>query len=77
MTQFGDLGDKAKETLAEHGDQVEEYSDKGIEQGGDRLDEATGGKFSDQIDTGQRMADERIGSDESDAGPSTEDQQNT
>ena len=49
MTQFGDLGDKARETLAEHGDQVEEYSDKGIEQGGDRLDEATGGKFSDQI----------------------------
>ena len=52
---------KAEELLAEHADKVEELSDQGIEKAGDAIDGATDGKFSEQIDQGQSMLDEKIG----------------
>lgn len=60
---FDNLKDKASEAAEQHGDKVEQFSDQGIERGGDALDDKTGGKFSDQIDKGQQAADERIGDD--------------
>lgn len=57
----GSWQDKAGDLMAEHADSVEQLSDQGIEKGGDMLDQATGGKFSDQVDQGQSMLDERIG----------------
>lgn len=57
--------DSAKEKLQDlansNPDKVEELSDQAIERGGDAIDSATGGKFSEQIDQGQQMADDRIG----------------
>ena len=45
----------------EKADKVEELSDQGIEKAGDAIDGATDGKFSEQIDQGQSMLDEKIG----------------
>jgi MT0933-like antitoxin protein len=62
MSQFDNLRENAQEQLQQHGDQVEGVSDQGLDKGGDALDSATGGKFSDQIDQGQERADDAIGS---------------
>jgi MT0933-like antitoxin protein len=51
------IADKAKEFLGEHDDQV----DKGLDKGGDMLDERTDGKYSDKIDTGVDKAQEGLG----------------
>lgn len=57
----GGWQDKAGDLLAENADKVEQVSDLGLEKGGAMLDEATGGKFGDQIEQGKSMIDERIG----------------
>ena len=57
----GDVAKKAEEQMADHPEQTEKYSDQGIEKGGDALDRLTGGKYADQVDKGQRTADEKIG----------------
>jgi hypothetical protein len=51
------ITDKAKDFLNEHDDQV----DKGLDKGGDMLDERTDGKYSDKIDTGVDKAQEGLG----------------
>jgi hypothetical protein len=56
-----DLEEKAKQQMAEHPEQTEKYSDEGIEKAGDAVDRLTGGKYADQVDKGQRAADEHIG----------------
>jgi hypothetical protein len=55
------LKDKAQELLGQHADKAEEVSDQAIEKAGDAADSATGGKFSDQIDSAQGAADDAIG----------------
>jgi len=72
MSQFDNLRENAEEQLQQHGDQVEGVSDQGLDKGGDALDGATGGKFSDQIDQGQERADDAIGSDDSSTDSSTD-----
>ena len=54
-----DLDEKAQDAYAEHGDKVSgmvdehaERIDQGIDQAGTFADEKTGGRFSEQIDTG-------------------------
>lgn len=51
--------DKAKDLAGEHSEQVSQ----GIDQGGDFIDDKTGGKFSDQIDQGQDFARDQLGLD--------------
>ena len=57
--------DKAKDKLSEvtdqHPDQVEKYSDQGIERAGDAVDDRTGGKYADKVDQAQTRADDSIG----------------
>ena len=57
--------DDAKEKLTnlagEHRDNVEEFSDKGLDGAADKANDLTGGKYSDQIQQGRDAADERIG----------------
>ena len=44
---IGDLGDKAKDLIEDHAGQV----DDGVDKVADLIDDKTGGKFSDQIDS--------------------------
>jgi hypothetical protein len=55
MVAMGIL-DKAKDALSQHSEHV----DTTIEKAGDLLDERTGGKFVEHVDTGQDFASERI-----------------
>lgn len=50
--------DVADDLADEHGDQARQAIDKAA----DLVDDKTGGKFSDKIDTAQVKADEAIGS---------------
>jgi hypothetical protein len=61
MGFLDDAKDKISELMHDNPDKVEEYSDQGIEKGGDALDGATGGKYADQVDAGQQKADDAIG----------------
>ena len=47
--------------IGDVGGMVEKGSDAGIERAGDAVDQKTGGKGAEQIDQGQRAADEKIG----------------
>ena len=49
--------DKVKELLGQHGDKAE----KGIDKAGDMIDEKTGGKYSDKIDSAQEKAKDMLG----------------
>ncbi|HET7761267.1 MAG TPA: antitoxin [Phycicoccus sp.] len=57
--------DSAKEKLdglaEDHPDQLESVSDQAIQRGGDAVDQATGGKYAEHVDTAQAKADEAIG----------------
>ena len=48
--------DKAKDALSEHS----QHADAGIEKAGDLVDERTGGKYAEHVDTGQDFASDRI-----------------
>ena len=61
MGFLDDAKAKAEELINQNPDKVEDISDQAITKGGDALDSATGGKFSDQIDQGQQKADDAIG----------------
>ena len=61
MSQFDNLRDKAEQAAQDHPEQVEKFSDQGLDQAGDAADGATGGRFSDQIDQGQQRGDDAIG----------------
>jgi hypothetical protein len=56
--------DKVKGMLGSHPDQT----DKGIERGGDMLDDRTGGKHADKVDKGQDAARDALRNDEGDRG---------
>ena len=51
------LGDQAGEQLQQHGAKVGDAA----QQAGDFVDEKTGGKYSDQIDSGVSQVEERFG----------------
>jgi hypothetical protein len=55
--------DKAKDALSEHSELV----DKGIDKGGDLIDEKTGGKYVGEVDKGQEFAKDELGRPENDA----------
>ena len=53
--------DNAKDALG--GDQVEQHSDNLIQQGTDKINDATGNKYADQVNQGAEFADGKIGND--------------
>jgi len=53
--------EKAEQLMKDNPDKVEELSDQAIDKVGDAIDSATGGKFTDAIDTAKTKADEAIG----------------
>ncbi len=57
MSQFDNLRDKATEFAEENPDKVEQGSDAV----GDKLNDATGGKFEDQIQQGQDALSDQFG----------------
>ncbi|CCI54447.1 antitoxin [Nostocoides jenkinsii] len=61
MGMFDDIKGKVSDLAGEHADKVEDLSDQAIDKASDAADSATGGKYSDQIDTAGQKADERIG----------------
>ena len=62
MSFFDSAKEKAEGLAADNPDKLEEFSDQGLERGGDLADDASGGRFSEHVDQGQAAADERIGS---------------
>lgn len=62
MSAFDELKDKGENLAADHPEQAEKISDQAIDKGGDAADKATGDKYSDQIDSAQKKADDAIGS---------------
>ena len=68
MGVFDNIKNKAEELLGEHSDKldqhsdkVEQYSDQGLDMATDRIDDATGGKYGEHLETGRSAIDERIG----------------
>jgi hypothetical protein len=49
--------DKVKELLGQHSDKAE----RGIDKTGDVIDDKTGGKYSDKIDSAQEKAKDMLG----------------
>ncbi len=60
MGFLDDAKEKLGELKAEHADTVEKVSDQAIDKVGDVVDEKTGGKYADQVDTAQQKADDAI-----------------
>ncbi|MDE9366280.1 antitoxin [Luteipulveratus sp. YIM 133132] len=59
------LLDDAKDKASGLQDQVgDDKLQQGVEQGGDFVDDKTGGKYADKVDQGQDAARERLGGDE-------------
>jgi hypothetical protein len=55
------LFDSAKDKISDlAGDNQDKIAD-GVDQAGDAVDDKTGGKFSDQVDTGQDAAKGKLG----------------
>ena len=61
MGLFDDVKKKATEFAEKNPDKLESISDQVIEKAGDAADQATGQKFSAQIDSAQEKADDAIG----------------
>ncbi|MEV5986590.1 antitoxin [Streptomyces sp. NPDC052051] len=57
--------DKLRHLLSGHEDQ----ESKGIDQGGDYIDDRTQGRYSDQIDQGEQTAQDRMRSQQDDTPP--------
>jgi hypothetical protein len=67
MSMFDEMKDKASEAAGEHGDQVEEYSDKGLDQAQTMADDQLGEEHADEVAKGRDMLDDRIGDGSDDA----------
>ena len=61
MGTFDELKDKAEKAAADHPEQTEKFSDQASEKAGDAADNATGDKYSSQVDSAQQKADDAIG----------------
>ncbi|WP_200305287.1 antitoxin [Streptomyces adelaidensis] len=59
--------DKLKHMLKGH----EEQAGKGVDRGGDFVDDKTQGKYSGQVDTGQDKLKQQLGTDPGDRGRET------
>lgn len=57
MGLFDSAKDKLSGLARDNQDKIEE----GIDQAGDAVDDKTGGKFSDQVDTAQEAAKDKLG----------------
>jgi antitoxin protein of toxin-antitoxin system len=55
---MSDFMEKAKDMANQHDDKV----DQGLERGGDMADERTGGQYTEQVDKGVDIAQERTAS---------------
>lgn len=62
---FNELAQKAKDFARQHPDKVEQ----GLDKLGDAADKRTGGKYSEQIDKGKEMLQQRLGEQGPTAGP--------
>jgi hypothetical protein len=56
LKNLKDLKDKAEDVAEAHGEAIGE----GLEKAGDLIDDKTGGKYSDQIDTGVEKAKDLV-----------------
>ena len=70
MGMFDNMKDKASEMAGEHSEQVEEYSDKGLDRGEQMAGDRLGEDHADKIGQGRDMLDERIGEGGGDEGQS-------
>ncbi|MFN0281623.1 MAG: antitoxin [Kineosporiaceae bacterium] len=61
MSMFDELKDKAADFVKDNPDKVEGVSDSLLEKAAGLADNATGGKFSSQIDGAVEKADDAIG----------------
>jgi hypothetical protein len=61
MGFLDDAKGKIEDLVGKNPDKVEELSDQGIAKATDLADNATGGKFGEQIDAAGQKADEAIG----------------
>ncbi len=61
MGMFDTMKDKASELAGQHSDQVEEYSDQGLDRGEQMADQRFGEQHAEQVDKGRDMLDDRIG----------------
>ena len=68
MGMFDKMKDKASELAGSHDDQVEEYSDQGLDRGEQLAGERLDGGHSDQVSRGRDVLDDRIGSGGGDEG---------
>jgi hypothetical protein len=59
---FDDLKGKVEKAAADHPEQTEKISDQAGQKAGDAADQATGDKYSSQVDSAQKKADDAIGS---------------
>jgi hypothetical protein len=57
---MGDFMDKAKDFADDHDDKV----DQGLQRAGDKVDDRTGGKYTDKIEKGVDEAQRRTGDDD-------------
>lgn len=72
MSMFDNAKNKAEEAMEQHGDQVEQMSDSGLDRASEAAGSATGGRFDEQIQQGRGMADERIGNNSDASGDASE-----
>jgi len=61
MVSFDELKGKAEKAAADHPEQTEKFSDQATQKVGDTVDNATGDKYSSQVDSAQQKADDAIG----------------
>lgn len=61
MGFLDDAKGKIEDLVGKNSDKVEELSDQGIAKATDAADSATGGKYTEQIDTAGQKIDEAIG----------------
>jgi hypothetical protein len=58
---FDKLKTEAEKLEKDHPDQVEKFSDKGIDAAGNLVDKRTGDKFEGQVEKGESFIDGKIG----------------
>jgi MT0933-like antitoxin protein len=61
MSMFDELKNKAADFVKDNPDKVEGVSDSLLDKAADLADSATGGKFTEHIETAQEKADDAIG----------------
>lgn len=60
MGMFDDMKNKAADLAGQHSDKLDGAADQAVERAGDTVDERTGGKYAEHVDTGQARVNEEI-----------------